>query len=142
MHAVALIGIQAADALWYAHSVGIDGRAVLHRDIKPSNLMLDREGRVLLIDFGLARWDRGETLTESHALVGTLQYMAPERLIGNFGPRSDLYSLGLVLYELLTLRKPFDERLNPLELSRQIESSRPVDLRRIRSDVPKDSRVS
>jgi serine/threonine protein kinase/WD40 repeat protein len=135
--AVALIGIQAADALWHAHSVGLDGRAVLHRDIKPSNLMLDRTGRVFLIDFGLARWDGGETLTESHALLGTLHYMAPERLIGNIGPRSDIYSLGLVLYELLTLRKPFDERLNPLELSRQIDSSRPVDVRRIRSDVPK-----
>jgi serine/threonine protein kinase/WD40 repeat protein len=135
--AVALIGIQAADALWHAHSVGLDGRAVLHRDIKPSNIMLDRAGRVFLIDFGLSRWDRGETLTESHALVGTLQYMAPERLIGNSGPRSDLYSLGLVLYELLTLRKPFDERANPAELLEKIKLSRPADLRSAQPKVPK-----
>ncbi len=121
-----------------AHSIGLDRKCVLHRDIKPSNLMLDRAGQVFLIDFGLARWEGGETLTESHALMGTFQYMAPERLIGNIGPRSDIYSLGLVLYELLTLQKPFDERLNLLELSRQIESSQPPKVRSIRPDIPKD----
>ena len=92
-----------AEALSYAHSEGI-----LHRDIKPSNLLLDARGTVWVTDFGLAKAEGTEGLTQTGDFVGTLRYMAPERFEGWSDRRSDLYSLGATLYELLTLR-PFLE---------------------------------
>ncbi len=106
-HSVARIGMQVADALSYAL-----GQGVLHRDIKPSNLLLDTQGTVWVTDFGLAKAvaeGDGENLTHTGDIVGTLRYMAPERFRGQADITSDLYSLGLTLYEMLALRPAFDE---------------------------------
>ena len=102
-HSVARIGMQVADALGYAH-----GQGVLHRDIKPSNLLLDTQGTVWVADFGLAKAAADqEDLTHTGDIVGTLRYMAPERFRGKADITSDLYSLGLTIYEMLTLRPAF-----------------------------------
>jgi serine/threonine protein kinase len=94
---VARVGLQVAEALAYAH-----GQGVLHRDIKPSNLLLDAQGKVWVTDFGLAKTDAHEDLTHTGDIIGTLRYMAPERFQGQSDPRSDVYGLGITLYELLT----------------------------------------
>jgi len=101
---VAGIGEQAAEALAYAHDQG-----TLHRDIKPSNLLLDDQGTVWVTDFGLARAAHAPEVTQAGDLTGTLRYLAPERLSGQTDERGDIYSLGLTLYELLTLRPAYDE---------------------------------
>src|SRR5262249_44175461 len=99
---VAQIGVQVAEALEYAHKEGIQ-----HRDIKPSNLLLDTRGTVWVADFGLARADHEDHLTETGDVVGTLRYMPPEAFEGFADKRGDIYSLGLTLYELLTLQPAF-----------------------------------
>jgi serine/threonine protein kinase len=116
---VARIGLEAADALACAHGAG-----VLHRDIKPSNLMLDVEGSLWITDFGLADLDDAYSLTRTGEIVGTLRYMAPERLRGESDPRSDVYSLGMTLYELLTLEPAFPE-MDRVQLVGQILSEIP-----------------
>jgi|GEM_PF-6976994 len=95
----------AAEALAHAHEQG-----VTHRDIKPDNLLLDRKGQVHLIDFGVARFFDDQSVTYTGQLVGTPLYMSPEQVTGRgaIDARSDIYSLGLVLYELLTLRPPIE----------------------------------
>jgi len=81
---------------------------VIHRDLKPQNVMLDQSGRVLVMDFGLARTLEGDGMTQSGALVGTMEYMSPEQALAqNLDQRSDLFSAGLILYELLTGQTPF-----------------------------------
>ncbi len=104
-HAVVEFVRQAAEALDHAHE-----RGVLHRDVKPSNLMLTHQGRVVLLDFGLARRDRSSRLTLSNAQPGSLPYMAPEQLRSDarrIDRRTDVYGLGVAFYELLTRRRPF-----------------------------------
>ncbi len=101
--AVARLGIQVAQALAHAH-----GQGVLHRDIKPSNLLLDVDGHVWITDFGLAKLEGSVGPTQTGDIVGTLRYMAPERFEGWSDRRSDLYGLGMTLYELLTLRPAFE----------------------------------
>ena len=101
---VALIGVQVARALEYAHS-----RGVLHRDIKPSNLLLDLDRRVWIADFGLAKTLEASALTNPGDAVGTLAYMSPERFRGGSEVRSDVYSLGATLYELLLFEPPFQD---------------------------------
>ena len=92
------MGLQVAEALDYAH-----GQGMIHRDVKPSNLLLDVHGTVWLTDFGVAKQEEQEDLTESGDVVGTLRYMAPEAIRGQADAGSDLFSLGLTLYELIGL---------------------------------------
>jgi tetratricopeptide (TPR) repeat protein/predicted Ser/Thr protein kinase/TolB-like protein len=94
---------QVCHALQAAHTVGI-----LHRDLKPQNIMRDDNGRVVVMDFGLARTIEGDGMTQSGALVGTMEYMSPEQALGKeLDERSDIFALGLICYELLTANMPF-----------------------------------
>lgn len=99
----ARITLQVCQALAYAHQHGM-----LHRDIKPANLMLDRAGNVWITDFGLVKLVDGEDLTGTGDVVGTVRYMAPEQLEGRADARTDLYSVGLTLFELCTFKPAFD----------------------------------
>lgn len=128
---VARIGLQVAAALAYAH-----GQRVLHRDIKPSNLLLDGCGTVWVTDFGLAK-EEGDDLTRTGDIVGTLRYMAPERLAGVSEARSDVYGLGVTLYELLTLRPAFAET-DRAGLVHRIARQEPVPPRKLDRHVPRD----
>jgi len=94
---------QVCRALEAAHSVG-----VIHRDLKPQNVMRDSTGRILVMDFGLARTLEGDGMTQSGALVGTMEYMSPEQALGKaLDQRSDIFALGLIFYEMLTGQMPF-----------------------------------
>jgi serine/threonine protein kinase len=125
------------DGLAYAHSEGM-----IHRDIKPANIMLTRRGQAVLTDFGIAQIVGGTRYTVSGALMGTLNYMAPEQgLEGHSDARSDIYSLGIVLYEIFTGRTPFDadtplailmKHVNdPLTLPHQLNAATPEPYERI-----------
>jgi serine/threonine protein kinase len=129
---VAQIGVQVADALDYAHGYG-----VLHRDIKPSNLLMDASGTVWVTDFGLAKASGSDDLTLTGDIVGTVRYMAPEMFSGEGDVRSDIYSLGLTLYELLTHYPAFREQ-DQHRLFRQVLNDEPPRPRRIRPDIPRD----
>jgi serine/threonine protein kinase/WD40 repeat protein/Flp pilus assembly protein TadD len=129
---VARVGVQVADAL--AHAAG---QGILHRDIKPSNLLLDDTGNVWVTDFGLAKADDGDNLTHTGDIVGTLRYLAPERFNGQGDLRSDVYSLGLTLYELLTLRPAFDHA-DRNKLVKQVMHDEPVRPRKLNAVVPRD----
>src|SRR5207253_3088439 len=117
---VARIGVQVADALEYAHRQGIQ-----HRDIKPSNLLLDTRGTVWVTDFGLAKADDQQNLTHTGDVLGTMRYMPPEAFEGKTDARSDVYSLGLTLYELLVLRPAFNEK-ERAKLIKQVTSAEPA----------------
>jgi serine/threonine protein kinase/tetratricopeptide (TPR) repeat protein len=104
VRAAAQLGIQAAEALHAAHEYG-----VVHRDVKPSNLLLDDNGKLWITDFGLARCRESEGLTQTGDVLGTMRYMSPEQALGRaelIDHRSDVYSLGVTLYELATLVHP------------------------------------
>jgi WD40 repeat protein len=138
----ALLVAHLADAVEYIH-----GRGVLHRDIKPANVLLDPAAAdgldftPRLTDFGLAKILAQETLkTLSGALLGTPPYMAPEQAAGqhrDVGPATDVYALGVLLYEVLAGRPPFQGR-NALETLQQVLAAEPPPLRRLRPDVPRD----
>ncbi len=132
---VARLVSEVADALQYAHD-----RGIIHRDVKPSNLMLARDGRLVLLDFGIARicQERGMTLTGS--LVGTPRYMSPEQVSGNgqgLGQRCDIYSLGVTLYEMLTLEPLFDGQTRE-QVIVQILNQEPPGPRQIDRRIPTD----
>ena len=133
---VAQLGLQAALALEHAHALG-----VIHRDIKPSNLLIDSRDHLWVADFGLARLPQEEhDLTRTGDLVGTLRYMSPEQLSGERGAvdaRSDIYALGVTLYELLTLRPPF-EAGDRNELLRRILEEEPPHPRRLNPSISRD----
>ena len=94
---------QVCQALDAAHSVG-----VIHRDLKPQNIMQDGSGRILVMDFGLARTVQGDGMTQTGAIVGTMEYMSPEQALAkDLDQRSDIFALGLILYEMLTGKGPF-----------------------------------
>ena len=130
---VGKIGLQLAEAIEYAHSQG-----VLHRDIKPSNLLLDERRNVWITDFGLAKHESSNNVTRTGDIVGTLQYMAPEQLHGESSAASDIYGLGVTLYELLTLRPAIeDSHASQLiqQLSQGLQPPRP---RKINARIPRD----
>ena len=129
---VARIGLQVAEALEYANRQGI-----LHRDVKPSNLLLDPKGNVWVADFGLAKASDTEDITHSGDIIGTVRYMAPERFAGKCDARSDVYALGLTLYELLALRPAF-EASDRHELMRRVMSEEPARLRGLVPNIPRD----
>jgi eukaryotic-like serine/threonine-protein kinase len=117
-------------ALRFAHRHGI-----VHRDIKPHNVLVDGEGRVKVTDFGIARAGTSQ-MTETGSIVGTAQYLSPEQARGGeVDPRSDLYSLGVVLYELLTGKTPFDGE-TPVEIAMKHLSNTPQPPSKLRPDVP------
>ncbi len=131
---VANIGRQVAEALEYAHKQG-----VLHRDVKPSNLLLDMRGTVWVTDFGLAKvaGPGGENLTHTGDILGTLRYMPPEAFEGRSDSRSDVYSLGITLYELLAMRPAFDEK-DRNKLIKQVTSGEPTPLDKVKKEIPRD----
>ena len=139
----ARIARQVADALAYAHT-----HEIVHRDIKPDNILLDRSGHVLVTDFGIAKAAQaakekksGASITTEGAVIGTPQYMSPEQASGDpLDGRSDIYSLGIVLYEMLTGSPPFDGDSAADVLARQL-TEEPEPIRRLRADVPEEMAV-
>jgi tetratricopeptide (TPR) repeat protein len=132
---VAALGVQAAEALDHAHQLG-----VVHRDVKPGNLMVDGRGHLWVTDFGLAHVQSQPGLTATGDLLGTLRYMSPEQALARRVPldhRTDIYSLGVTLYELLTLQPAFDGR-DRQELLRQIAFEEPRSPRRLNKAIPAD----
>ena len=125
------LAIQAAQALRYAHQQGI-----LHNDIKPGNLLLDGGGRVWITDFGLSHPIEDPDGDAAQRVMGTLRYMAPERLLSAFDARSDIYSLGMTLYELLTLRPAFTAN-NEDEMMSLILDTTPDSPRSLEKDIPR-----
>ncbi len=129
---IARVAHQLADALGYAHSQG-----TLHRDIKPANLLLDGNGTAWITDFGLAKALEQADLTRSGDVVGTLRYMAPEQLEGDFDARTDIYALGLTLYELACLQPAFGGR-DRAKLLAAIAEGRFPRVRKQNPSVPRD----
>jgi serine/threonine protein kinase/WD40 repeat protein len=148
---VAELGIQAAEALDYAHQLGI-----VHRDIKPGNLLLDGRGRLWVTDFGLAQMQQSEAnLTVTGQALGTPRYMSPEQALGTprymspeqalakrvpIDHRTDVYSLGATLYELLTLQPAFPSE-DRQELLRQVASDDPTRPRRLERAIPAELEI-
>ncbi len=129
-----IIAIQVARALDYVHY-----RDVIHRDIKPANIMLSRPGGVKLMDFGIARdHSQGEDLTQTGTGIGTPSYMSPEQILGDkLDASSDIFSLGIVLYQMVTGRKPFieDEERSVMNVIRLVPHT-PV--RKLNPEVPRE----
>lgn len=129
---IAKVGIQVAEALDYAHAQG-----VVHRDIKPSNLLLDHQGTVWVTDFGLATALEAGQHDHPEEVAGTLRFMAPEHLSGSQDARSDIYSLGLTLYELITRKPAFADPSRTMLLSKIMKGSTEPP-HQFRPDIPKD----
>ncbi|OGW36199.1 MAG: hypothetical protein A2010_13825 [Nitrospirae bacterium GWD2_57_9] len=127
-----MIALRVANALEYAHT-----RGLIHRDIKPGNIMIKRNGEVKLMDFGIARTKGLEALTQPGTLVGTPSYMSPEQAMGEaLDIRSDIFSFGIVLYEMFTGAKPFQEE-ETRSITAKILQGSYIAPRRINTDMPR-----
>jgi len=128
-----MIALQVANALEYAHA-----RGLIHRDIKPANIMIKRNGEVKIMDFGVALSRNLESLTLPGTVIGTPSYMSPEQALGNpLDVRSDIFSLGIVLYEMFAGMKPFqDEKTS--SLTAKIIKGKYLSPRRVNNDVPRN----
>jgi predicted Ser/Thr protein kinase len=129
----AIIAMQVARALDYVHY-----RGIVHRDIKPANVMVSRAGGVKVMDFGIARDTSFGDLTEAGTGIGTPAYMSPEQVLGDkLDSRSDIFSLGVVLYQMLTGKKPFveDEKKSAMH---KIRLERHTSARSLNSDIPRE----
>ena len=128
---VAAVGAELLNALAFAHSQGI-----IHRDVKPQNVMLNNAGHVKVMDFGIARLMDADTLTQDGDVIGTVAYMSPEQASGRrVGPPSDVYSAGMVLYELLAGGHPLRGQ-TPAETLSNVAAGRLPSLREFRPDLP------
>lgn len=127
------LGMQVADALSNAHAGGI-----VHRDIKPSNILMCRDERIMVTDFGIAKAGEDTDLTVTGTLLGTAKYLSPEQVRGDASdPRSDLYSLGIVLYEVITGRPPFKADTDAATALARLQ--RPVPrIRHINPELPQE----
>src|SRR5512138_1438182 len=125
------IARQVADGLAEAHELGI-----VHRDLKPSNIMIDRHGNARIMDFGIARLTGAKGITGASVMIGTPEYMSPEQVEGKeAGFTSDLYSLGIVLFEMLTGRVPFEGE-TALSVAVKQKSEAPPDPRSLNPQIP------
>ncbi len=130
---MANLGRQTAEALEHAHTVG-----VIHRDVKPANLLVDQQGKIWITDFGLAQFHAEAGLTRTGDMMGTLRYMSPEQAIGNrvvLDHRTDIYSLGVTLYELLTL-EPVFAGSDRADLLRRIIEDEPRSMHALEPAIP------
>jgi len=124
---------QVCEGLVEAHKLG-----VVHRDLKPSNIMIDRDGNVRIMDFGIARSLKSKGITRTGTMIGTPEYMSPEQVEGlETDQRSDLYSLGVILYEMVAGRIPFDGE-TPFSIALKHKSEKPQDPRKINSQIPEN----
>jgi len=124
---------QVCDGLAEAHRLG-----VVHRDLKPQNIMVDEDGNARIMDFGIARTVKGKGLTGAGVMVGTPEYMSPEQAeVKEVDQRSDIYSLGVILYEMVTGRVPFEGE-TPLGIAMKHKSEAPPDPRQINAQLPED----
>lgn len=130
---VANVGVQAAEAIHYAHTQG-----TIHRDVKPANLLLDGDGTVWIADFGLAVQSESGHWTHSGSLAGTLRYLSPEHFQGSCNEQTDQYGLGVTLYELLTLQSATGDTSTQAEVMRAISESRISSPRSINPRIPVD----
>jgi serine/threonine protein kinase/Tfp pilus assembly protein PilF len=125
------IAKQVCEGLVEAHRLG-----VVHRDLKPQNIMVDSEGNARIMDFGIARSIRTKSITETGMIIGTPEYMSPEQVEGvDVDQRSDLYSLGVILFEMLTGRVPFDGE-TPLSVILKHKTEQPPNPRNFDSQIP------
>jgi len=128
---VAKIGYEVCLALKHGHD-----RGITHRDLKPANIMLDNNGVVKIADYGIAHCFGNNRLTGSHAVIGTIEFMSPEQSVaGPVGPKSDIYSLGAVLYALLCRRPPFVAKTLP-EIIKKHQNEPLEDISHFRHDAP------
>jgi serine/threonine protein kinase len=122
---------QVCDGMAEAHRLG-----VVHRDLKSSNIMIDRDGSARIMDFGIARAGESKGLTDRGTLIGTPEYMAPEQIEGkDVDNRSDIYSLGIILFEMMTGRVPFEGN-TPLSVAMMQKTAKPPDPRKLNAQTP------
>ena len=127
------IAKQVSEGLAEAHHLG-----VVHRDLKPQNIMVDEDGNARIMDFGIARSLRGKGITGAGVMIGTPEYMSPEQVDGKeVDQRSDIYSLGVILFEMVTGRVPFEGE-TPFTIGVKHKSERPRNPREINAQVPED----